>query len=232
MATSQNGYKANDRSLVATYTIPGSPVKITLRKGDVSVVLLDFAAWYNRNIEPLQQKDTGGYVERAIIGSTTLSNHASGTAEDLRWNDHPLGVHGTFTAEEKRKINERLAYYEGVIRWGENYNGRIDGMHYEINKGLADVKRVADKIRVDNTPPRKVEWMSLEVKLPVLKQGDRDDKLPGYDRIRRIQRIIGVKDDGWWGEKTTEEIADWCGIKPEEAKVLTEEIYRKLFALS
>lgn len=157
--TSQNGWSANDRSVIGSFTVPGTRRLLAVRKGDVSVVLLDLAAWVHANIRPI---DTGvlddwGYAERTIRGSATdLSNHASGTAIDLDATLHPLAVHGTWTAEEKTRIHARLALYDGVVRWGEDYDdpahggvrgSRIDGMHFEINAGAAAVKQVADRIR-------------------------------------------------------------------------------------
>lgn len=154
MATSQNGYKANDSSVMATYTI-ARDVKITLRKGDISVVLLHFARWYDQNIEPLTKKDTGGYNPRPIEGSKTLSNHASGTAEDLRWNKHARGKKNTFTQGQEDKIRKQLKFYEGVIRWGEDYKtATIDGMHYEINKGSSEVTRIAKKCKKASEPAK------------------------------------------------------------------------------
>lgn len=233
MAVSQNGYKADDSSLIASYVIPGTKVKISLRKGDVSVVLLDFAAWYSANIEALTQADTGGYNPRPISGSTVLSNHASGTAEDLRWNRHARGAHGTFTSAQKTKIHTKLKEYDGVIRWGEDYvSATIDGMHYEINKGTAAVKVQADRIRAKNAPARKVDTVSFSVKMPVLKQGDQDTKLDGYNMIVRIQRIMGIDDDGVWGPATTAAIAKWCDIPAVSAKIMTEAIWRKLLGLT
>lgn len=76
-------------------------------------------------------------------------------------------------------------------------------------------------------PGRKT--MNLQVKIPVLRQGDEDDKLPGYNLIARIQRIVGAKDDGNWGPKTTAEIADWCNLPEDKCRTLTEDIYRKVF---
>lgn len=156
VVVSQNGYTANDRQLVASFTIPGTTRKVTLRKGDTSVILLDFLAWLHQTIEPLDvgEYDDWGYAERTIRGSaTTLSNHASGTAVDANAVQHPLGVHGTWSAEEKRLIEARLATYDGCIRWGENYTGRIDAMHFEINRGAADCRRVADRIRGGSAAP-------------------------------------------------------------------------------
>ena len=113
MSTSQNGYKSRDSSLIATYTI-ARDVKISLRKGDVSVVLLHFARWYDQHIEPLTKADTGGYNPRHIEGSSVDSNHASGTAEDLRWNKHARGKHNTFTQGQKDKIHAQLKFHGNV----------------------------------------------------------------------------------------------------------------------
>jgi len=154
-ALSQNGYSANDRSVIATFTIPGSSRKIALRKGDCSVVLLDMLGWVHANICHIDtgQLDDWGYAERTIRGSsTTLSNHASGTAADLDALRHPLGVRGSWTPAQATAIRARLRLYEGAIRWGEDYTGRPDGMHFEINAGSAVVARIAQKIRGGGAP--------------------------------------------------------------------------------
>lgn len=229
MTNSQNGYKAGDTSLIANYTIPGSAVKINLRKGDVSVVLLHFAAWFNAHIQPLRQSDTGGYNYRPIAGSKTVSNHGSGTAEDLRWNDHPLGAVGTFSRDQASRIREQLKYYSGVIRWGGDYTGRKDEMHFEINKPPAAVKVIADKIRNDAKPARVPATMNLSVTIPELRQGDDDAKLGGPNLINRIQGLLGITRDGVWGPKTTAAIAQWMHLPTAQCDELTEPIYRSIF---
>lgn len=150
MPTSQNGFSANDRSLIGSFTVPGTSRKLALRKGDTSVILLDIAAWVHAHIERIDtgEFDDWGYAERTIRGSTTtLSNHASGTAFDFNAVQHPLGVRGTWSAAERAAIHGRLALYDGCVRWGDDYSGRVDGMHFEINRGAAACKVVADKIR-------------------------------------------------------------------------------------
>lgn len=143
---SQNGWSANDRSMIASYAIPGG--KVALRKGDVSVVLIWCANYWHENVEPLRWPGNWGYAERPVRGSTTtLSNHASGTAIDLNAPLHPLGKRGTFSAAQVRAVRAMLGFCEGVVRWGEDYRSRPDGMHLEVNAGAADVRRVADKIR-------------------------------------------------------------------------------------
>lgn len=226
---SQNGYSI-DPSLISSFVVPGSSVKLNLRKGATSVVLLDFAEWFNHNIEPLKQAECGGYNNRVIAGSKTKSNHASGTAEDLNWNEHPRGNRDTFTPAEQAKIHSRLAYYEGVIRWGGDYaSSTDDDMHFEINKGIADATRIAQKINDDKKPARVPVKMSMTVVVPQLRQGDDDSKLPGYNLVARVQRLTGAKADGVWGPKTTDAIAVWMHKPASECRVLTELIYRNVF---
>lgn len=147
MFYSQNGYSAKNGALIAAYTVPGTDVRVGLRKGDVSVVLLYVAEMFHKTVEPLRKSDTGGYNPRSIIGSNTLSNHASGTAIDVRWNDHPIGRRGTFTAAQVKAIRAILAFCDGVVRWGGDYRGRADEMHFEVIGNPQSVARVADKIR-------------------------------------------------------------------------------------
>lgn len=155
MLTSQNGYSANDRSVIASYTVPGTTLRVALRKGDVSVVLLEYLRRYHLEVESLYNtpQDLWGYAERTIRGSsTTLSNHASGTGVDTRAVRHPLGVRNTFTAPQRGALKKLLDWFEGVLRHGDWYVGRVDGMHAEIDKGPSEVARIANKIRGGNAP--------------------------------------------------------------------------------
>lgn len=148
---SQNGWTANDRSQIATYTVPGTNGKLSLRKGDVSVILLDFAGWWNATIEPLVWPGCWGYAEKTITGGSgrTLSNHASGCAEDLNAPLHPQGVPASrnLSNQQIALIRARIALYRGM-RWGGDYkSAKVDAMHAEWI-GSADLARtVADQIR-------------------------------------------------------------------------------------
>lgn len=149
---SQNGFSANDRSVIASYALPGG--RVALRAGDVSVVLLWVANRFHEQVEPLEWPGNWGFAERLIRGSsTTLSNHASGTALDLNAPQHPLGTDpsANFTVAQIDRIREIVDYCEGAIRWGGSYTGRRDPMHFEANAGAAVMKRIADKIR-DGSP--------------------------------------------------------------------------------
>lgn len=157
MPTSQNGYRANDRSVITTFTIPGTDRRVSLREGAPGQLLVHWASWFNDHIEAVGtgQVDDWGYAERTIRGSsTTLSNHASGTAIDLNATRHPLGKQGTFTAGQASRIRKELAKYEGAIRWGGDYHGRKDEMHFEIMASPARCGQVLAKLTAPPSPAR------------------------------------------------------------------------------
>lgn len=156
VATSQNGYTANDRSRIKSFTIPGTTRNVSLRFGAPGEMLCHFAAWFDKNIESVDGGilDDWGYAERPIRGSsTTLSNHASGTAIDLNAPRHPLGKRNTFSAEQTRKIRAQLKVYEGAIRWGGDYKNRADEMHFEIMASPEECEEIMARLNATPTRP-------------------------------------------------------------------------------
>lgn len=149
-AKSQNGWPAlvSDSKLLHPWVIPTKSGNRTLllRNGSAGFLLAHFALFLSDKIEPVAgpgQLDDWGYAYREIRGDDDLSNHASGTAVDLNALRHPLGVEGTWTPEQKAHMRRALAHYQGVIRAGFDYDGRVDPMHFEINKSLSDAERAA-----------------------------------------------------------------------------------------
>src|SRR5688500_1651521 len=150
MPVSQTGYSANDRSVTAQYTVPGPNLKIAPRKGGASGIPLAYPRRYNVEAEPLTPHPPApwGYAERTIRGSATvLSKHASGTAVDQRAVAHPLGAKNTFTPEKKSALLKLLGWFEGAIRWGGSYSGRVDEMHAELDGPPSLIARIANKVR-------------------------------------------------------------------------------------
>lgn len=151
MAASQNGYIANTPSLIKTFQIPHCNRHILLRQGPPGLLLIHFATWYDREVEPLDQGtwDEWGYAERDIRGSTEVSNHASGTAMDLNATKHGLGTRAidSLSHPQIEKIHKRLKLYDGCIRWGGDYQGRTDPMHYELNRDFEAVTKTWRKLR-------------------------------------------------------------------------------------
>lgn len=84
---------------------------------------------------PTRLADTGAYNCRAITGGTEHSLHAFGIALDLNWNDNPYGdelvtdMPGAMVAAITA-IRTRSG--ATVWRWGGDYSGNKDAMHYEI----------------------------------------------------------------------------------------------------
>lgn len=154
MATSQNGW--------GVYFSPPAGLMrwITgrIRTGDVETIFEYLCSRLNE-IEENRPEWSWGWAIRAVRGQTSgYSNHASATAIDYNAPAHPLGVSGTWTVSEKAKINKLLAEMNHVVRWGENYTGRKDGMHFEINKGRVATALLARKIRKGKMPDQTPTW--------------------------------------------------------------------------
>lgn len=223
---SQNGYKAGDTSLITKYIITRD-ITISLRKGNVAVVLLHFARWFDKNIQPLTKADTGGYNFRKIAGSSTVSNHGSGTAMDLRWNLHVRGKKNTFTAAQAKKIRTQLKFYGGVIRWGGDYKtGIIDEMHFEINKGLTDVDKAAKKCLAKPAAPSRVEVLHVngELNANTIQKWQEIMKTPADGKISKPSDLVTAVQkklqstvdhrlvvDGLFGPKTYGRLATYLG---------------------
>lgn len=165
-STSQNGWPVIDRKanpeLIATYTVPGTEVRLPLRVGNVATVLLYVAERWHNEVEPLHAGWCWGFAARLIRGSTTTaSNHASASAIDLNAPAHPLATApaSNFTAKQITAIRKIVADLKGVVRWGGDYSGRKDGMHLEINAGSARVAEAVQWIRAQReakTPTKSI----------------------------------------------------------------------------
>lgn len=235
MPNSQNGWPVAPRSAVDELPlIRNVRVPNGVLKGDVAVIFRWLAAQYDRRVEPLKAGQCWGWFVKVIEGSSTISNHASGTAVDFNAPDNPMGQGTTrrsMTATQIATCHALEVESDNVLRWGGDF-GRNDPMHWEIVGSRAACRAFVAKLTQTTTPPRKVDTMQMTVKLSVLKQGDRDDRLGGYNLITRVQRIVGADDDGIWGADTTDAIARWLKKSPAECRVMTEPMWRNLLGLS
>jgi D-alanyl-D-alanine carboxypeptidase/Putative peptidoglycan binding domain len=152
MVSSQNGWAANDRAAIASFTVPGG--KVALRKGAAGSLLAWAATRWHNEVEPLVWPGNWGYAERPIRGATALSNHASGTAIDLNAPKHPLATdpRTNFSPAQIAAVRRIMADTGGVLRWGGDYTGRKDGMHVEINDRLSEAQVAAAWARVSGAP--------------------------------------------------------------------------------
>lgn len=233
MATSQNGWtvipRGTDPRLVAIPKIIGR-----VRKGDVATIFTYLVNEFDRLVEDVDQgRDDWGYAYRSIRGKTSgYSNHASGTAIDLNATKHVLGRVNTFSPTQRTAIRAILKRLGGVVRWGGDYAGRKDEMHWEINASAARVAAVAAGLSgakpVDNPKPTPAPAVGRTRRPrglpPVLKKGSKGgwvglwqsilrtqgervvvDEHFGqatHDATRRVQRKWGLSDDAHVGPRT------------------------------
>lgn len=165
MSKSQNGYPALDGNVTGPFPrlrvwrIPTTGRHLALRDGSTGFLLVHLAMWFDKKVEDIDSGtwDEWGYAYRPVRGyDTALSNHASGTAMDLNATQHPLGKEGTFTPAEEKLILSRVNnFYAGCIRWGGEYRGRKDEMHFEIDRGLGACERKARAL-LDTPRGRKI----------------------------------------------------------------------------
>jgi hypothetical protein len=151
--TSYNGWPASPDPHaigVVPFTAAGVSFPPGVKGGDVAYLFHDFLTQYDARVERLKSPgaaDEWGYSYRRNRNANNLSCHASGTAVDVNAQRHPNGQAHTLTAAQVKALRAILAVYEGVIKWGGDFAGTKDEMHYEIHGTKADVTRVAAKVR-------------------------------------------------------------------------------------
>ncbi|MCX4468973.1 M15 family metallopeptidase [Micromonospora sp. NBC_01655] len=155
MPLSQNGWKAGSPEQIGgldTSKVAGVAFPQGVRRGPVATVLHFLAYQLHTRVEPLHPGWCWGYHYKQIEGSDDLSNHASGTAVDFNAPEHPMGKRNTFSPAQRAEIRKILAELDGVVRWGGDYTGRPDDMHFEIVGSVAQVERLAARLAGKPTP--------------------------------------------------------------------------------
>lgn len=150
MPTSQNGWPVytSSSSLTDFGWVTGR-----VRGGDVLTIFDHLCRRFSSEVEPIIRAHSWGYAYRAVRGQMSgFSNHASATAIDLNAPAHPLGVRDTFSGVQVTAIRRILADLDGVVRWGGDYSGRPDEMHFEINANAATVAAVAARLNEPEDP--------------------------------------------------------------------------------
>lgn len=187
MTVSQNGWTANDRSVIVSYPLPGG--QIALRRGPAGQVLAYVGRRWHAEVEPLLWPGCWGYAERPIRGGVQLSNHASGTAADWCAPRHPLGTNPAtnFSGAQIAAVHRIIAACGGLIRWGGDYVGRKDGMHVEVNDGITEAQLSALWARLSGTPAPPAPVSSAVAAVAALQQA---------------LHFVGPEVDGVWGPQT------------------------------
>lgn len=151
MSLSQNGWPAlsADDPRLHLWRVPGTDRHFRMRNGSAGFLLAHFILWYHEEVQRLNKKgdpwDEWAYAYRDVRGSDEVSNHSSGTAVDLNSTRYPLGT--TWMRRwRKVKIRARLLFYRRCLRWGGDYRGRKDEMHFEVNRNMEACERNAKRL--------------------------------------------------------------------------------------
>jgi len=130
-----------------TAAVPGSGCSVALRIGAATAVLVHVARRFHYEIGSL---DLGGIVSFKDPANLTgyETNHASGTAIDIRPGWYPAGVRGNFLKHEVAVIRDVLRECGGVVGWGGDFAQPDEG-HFQIDVGPGDARlaRLVDQLR-------------------------------------------------------------------------------------
>lgn len=159
--TSYNGWiasrSASSIGVDPNFTAAGRKFPGGVKSGDVATVMRYLVEQLNKRVERVDLyspgDEWGWYYKSSANASYLLSCHSSGTAIDFNATRHPNGRRGTFSATQVVAIRQILAECSGVIRWGGDFAGTKDEMHFEIIGSAAQVKAAAARI-TNNTPPQ------------------------------------------------------------------------------
>ncbi|MGP5651735.1 MULTISPECIES: M15 family metallopeptidase [Glutamicibacter] len=124
-----------------------------VRAGDAHTILNELGRRFNAEVETIRKDWSWGYAYRNVRGASMHSEHAAGTAVDFNAPLHGLGGVNTFSGAEEKAIKRILKDLDNSVRWGGNYGGRKDEMHFELQGGVKHLARVAKRIRKKQIKP-------------------------------------------------------------------------------
>ena len=201
-AKSYNGFRVTeDQSDLQT--LPGISGKV--RRGNIWTIFNWLVQQYSARVEKINPKDSWGYSYRKVRGgSSSWSNHASGTAVDFNASKHPFKEAGTMTARQRAVCHQLMAESGQVLKWLEDW----DEMHWEIRRGVTDaqLRALAEKItgkKILPRGPKGVLWKGNS-KIPQ-SVGTRVETL--QKRLRAFGYPLTA--DGVYGDDTTKYVADF-----------------------
>lgn len=205
---------------IKTYKVPGTTTSLPVRS-EIAPLLIGLAAEFHRKVEPLHKGWCWGYAYRAVRGASKPSFHAGGLAIDLNAPRHPLGKRNTFNAKQRATCRALAKKYG--CRWGGDYTGRKDEMHFEVIVPRARAVSMARALQRKSASPGKLTvdgrpgpstYVALQKAV-----GAAADGMMGPTTWRLIQRRVGAKVDGTPDTETYKAIQRRVGVKPADGKM-------------
>ena len=100
-----------------------------------------WAAWGRKKLLKNILTWDGSFAPRFIRCSTSsLSNHAFGTAFDINADENPLGAQPALPGEKGCVFDLVPIAHQFGFYWGGHFTNRRDGMHFEVAKVLTDIE--------------------------------------------------------------------------------------------
>jgi len=257
MATSLNGWPvlfAGD-SRIKTGTIPGTTRSLTMRDACLPLFLHFCAAWHQEM--PARLKLDHGPVDSLEVRqsrvSANYSNHASGTAVDLRYDilkaDHQLHMTADETAILKR-ILSRYVTADGHHVLANGYEWTVgkyaDEMHTELSQGwdtknaakrnttLADVQEVIKRLGIQPDGRSKAPTPAPVAKIPPFISNFTVGTKQA-PQVKAIQKGLGITVDGQFGPRTLAAVSAYQKahrllllLPPTRAGVVNSRTYKAL----
>ena len=194
-------------SQLAVVAVPGIQLNVRRAVAPLFVELVDWLARERAADQVPPLNSSGGYIKRFIAGTTTWSNHSWGLAADFNAGTNPYGWDATTDMPDgtSQKANSL------GMRWGGDFTGKKDGMHFEFMGTPADAARIIADLRPErigwspvsvrtqravHAPPDGVWGLLTDASVNVVRNAINGGFPLG---VREAQRVVGAEMDGWWG---------------------------------
>lgn len=155
MTAQDQGWGEPGLSRTTRVDCPGIPLNV---RPEVAPLFAELVRWLTQErakagVPPL--RSAGGYVKRRIRGSRSAwSNHSWGLAVDFNPDTNPLGMRLKTDMPRGTSLKAKSL----GMRWGGDYRGRKDAMHFEFVGTPADARRLIAALRTPVTRPDLKEY--------------------------------------------------------------------------
>jgi hypothetical protein len=195
---SQNGWPLS-RNIVKR-RVPGTRRSFWLNSS-AAPVLLYVARRFHREVARIDVGtfDDWGYAKPTRIpGSSVYSNHGSGTAIDINATSYPWGL-DRMGAKDTATCHRIEKACLGGVRWGGDYRGKIDQMHWEIDCAPSQILRVKDKMRLRSDGTQFPKITMTRTLRPGMKGAD----------VAALRRRLGMRTGSKWGPIQSQKVKAW-----------------------
>lgn len=129
----------------------GIPLRVRSEVAPLFEVLVGWLTWQRTQTKVPPLSSSGGYNKRFISNTTVWSNHAWGLAVDFNAGTNPYA----FNARMDMPPGTSAFASKLGMRWGGDYRGKRDGMHFEFMGTPADAARLVKTLNARQQPKEK-----------------------------------------------------------------------------